>query len=541
VKQGRFVGVVIALLGVFPCAALADYQPDMRLGGFVNPPGDEAAGQMQTPISIEIGSTGDIYVGDATDNRLDQFSSDGSFVRAWGWDVIPANGVTTFEACTTATTCKSGSQNSGAGELNTVDGIAQAASGDLFVTEANDNRVSQFTAAGAFVQAWGWDVLPPDGDAALEVCTTTCLKGDPGNGAGQLFQPNSVAVNGADVYVTDLINARINHYTTAGAFVNSFGSSGTGAGQLSGPRGVAITSTGNVLIVEQANARVSEFTANGTFIRAWGFDVDPSNAETGLESCTAATTCKAGTSGGAAGQLSGGGTGIFGIAIDGHGNIFIADDGNNRIAEYGPDLSFIRAFGFDVVPGGSTGFENCTTATGCQAGPTCPLANPCVGLGQQNSPADVAIDSAGRVYVVDSSDRFVTRYTDDTPPQVTPPTETPPTETPPTETPPAQTPPSKPSNQFTIGKAKLNTKKGTAKLPVDVPGAGSVALQGKDLRPGSRSATGAGELTLKVKAKGALRDKLEERGKAKASLQVTFAPTGGDANTRSKRVKLKLN
>jgi hypothetical protein len=544
VKHGCFIGIGIgiALACVFPGVAVADYQPDFRFGGFTPPPGSsQDAGQLQTPVSIAIGPSGDIYVGDSVNNRLNRFAADGTFISASGGDVIPSNGNPNFEICTLITTCKAGSQNGFYGQLNSVDGIAVGGDGSLFVSEANDNRASQFTAAGDFVQSFGWDVDPTVGPpAAFETCTmaTNCQPGSQGDTPGKFNQPNSIAINGSDLYITEVIGGRVDHFTTGGTFTGQIGSPGTGAGQLFGPRGVAVAPDGHLVVGDNGNSRMSEFTANGTFIRAWGFGVD--TGADSFEVCTVASTCQAGLGGGAAGQLSTPGTGTAGIAVDANGNIFIADDGNERVAEYAPDLTFIRAWGFDVIPGGDTGFETCTTATGCQAGAACPAASNC-GLGQFDAPVGVAIDTSGRVLVVDYSSRYVTRFTPPAPPIETPPTETPPAETPPTETPPTENPPgSTPSNAFTIGKAQRDTKKGTAKLPVDVPGAGFVSLLGKDLKTASKNATGASELTLKVKAKGALHDKLKDKGKAKASVQVTFTPTGGDPNTQSKRVKLKL-
>jgi Tol biopolymer transport system component len=98
-----------------------------------------------------------------------------------------------------------------------------------------------------------------------------------------------------------------------------------------------------------------------------------------------------------------------------------------------------------------------------------------------------------------------------------------------------------PSNDFTIGKAKLNEKKGNAKLPVDVPGAGELDLEGKGVKPATKDASGEGTVNLPVKPKGKTAGKLEDEGKAKVSVEVTFTPTGGDANTQSKTVKLKLD
>jgi hypothetical protein len=95
-----------------------------------------------------------------------------------------------------------------------------------------------------------------------------------------------------------------------------------------------------------------------------------------------------------------------------------------------------------------------------------------------------------------------------------------------------------PSNEFSLGKAEKNKKKGTAILPVDIPGAGALDLAGKKVKPVDAQATGAGEVDLLVKAKGKARKKLKKKGKAKVAVEVTFTPTGGDPNAQSDSVKL---
>ena len=54
--------------------------------------------------------------------------------------------------------------------------------------------------------------------------------------------------------------------------------------------------------------------------------------------------------------------------------------------------------------------------------------------------------------------------------------------------------PTLPSNEFTIGKAKLNKDKGTAKLPVEVPGPGTLELAGKLVKGKQATAGAAGEV-----------------------------------------------
>jgi hypothetical protein len=401
------LAATLAVALAFPGFSAATIGPDLQFGT-----SGAAAGQFQIPVSIEVGPNGDIYVGDAGTNRISQFAADGTFIRAWGFDVVPLNMENAFEKCTTATGCKAGTQGGGAGELQSADGIAAAANGDLYVAEFSDNRISQFTANGDFVRVWGWGVAT--GANNFETCTSGCQAGIFGSGLGQLSSPNSVAVGGGEVYVTETSGNRVSRFTTAGVPIGSFGSFGSGAGQLFGPRGVAIAPGGDVVVVDRANNRISEFTSSGDFVRAWGFGVDTGAGA--FETCTTASGCQAGVPGTAAGQFSDGnaGEGVFGIAADPSGDVFLADDGNNRIAQYAPALAFTRAWGFDVAPPDDAVdvFEECTTATGCQQ------AQASNGPGGVANPADLALDAAGRLLVVDFQTNRVVRYAD--PPRPTP-------------------------------------------------------------------------------------------------------------------------
>jgi hypothetical protein len=95
-----------------------------------------------------------------------------------------------------------GEHGSGAGQLDFQGGYGGIATkpdtGHVFVTEAGNNRISEFTAWGEFVKAWGWGVR--DGSAELQTCTeqTGCQQGLAGTGAGQMSVPAGIAVDAAD-------------------------------------------------------------------------------------------------------------------------------------------------------------------------------------------------------------------------------------------------------------------------------------------------------------------------------------------------------
>jgi hypothetical protein len=100
-----------------------------------------------------------------------------------------------------------------------------------------------------------------------------------------------------------------------------------------------------------------------------------------------------------------------------------------------------------------------------------------------------------------------------------------------------------PPNAFSFGKLKRNKRNGTAILAVAVPGAGTIALTGDDVRqqpPKETGLTAPGVVKLKVKAVGNGLFKLRHTGKAKVKVTVTYTPVGDLAapNTESTRVKL---
>jgi hypothetical protein len=94
-----------------------------------------------------------------------------------------------------------------------------------------------------------------------------------------------------------------------------------------------------------------------------------------------------------------------------------------------------------------------------------------------------------------------------------------------------------PDNSFAIGKAVLNRRKGTARLPVTVPGAGTVILSGAGTS--SRVADGAATIVFRVAARGKKARILLRQGTVKLKLSVAYIPTGGERSARTAIVRLK--
>ena len=97
-----------------------------------------------------------------------------------------------------------------------------------------------------------------------------------------------------------------------------------------------------------------------------------------------------------------------------------------------------------------------------------------------------------------------------------------------------------PDNRFSLGRLKRNVNKGSAKLPVTVPGPGdlTVAKAGK-LKRSSKRAAARGTVKLKIKPRGKGKKKLKKKGKLRVKAQVIYKPDGGEARTKTKKLKLK--
>jgi hypothetical protein len=104
--------------------------------------------------------------------------------------------------------------------------------------------------------------------------------------------------------------------------------------------------------------------------------------------------------------------------------------------------------------------------------------------------------------------------------------------------PPAE--PESPAATLTLGKLKLNKKKGTAKLTATVSGAGSLKLTGRGLKSVVKQAVGAGNVVLPVKPKGKTKAKLAATGKARVKVTVSFTPSSGAAISQKMTAKLRL-
>jgi len=158
-----------------------------------------------------------------------------------------------------------------ASDLGSPSGIVvDAATGNLYVVEQSNARVSEFNPWGQFVRAWGWGVR--DGTNEFQICTTAtgCRAGIRGAGSGQFDRKlggGGIAVaSDGSVYVGDPDNFRVEKFSSSGTFLLEFGEEGTGPGQLKSGTyldNLTVAPDGTVYLGEKN--RIQAFESDGSF------------------------------------------------------------------------------------------------------------------------------------------------------------------------------------------------------------------------------------------------------------------------------------
>ncbi|HEV2975127.1 MAG TPA: SMP-30/gluconolactonase/LRE family protein [Solirubrobacteraceae bacterium] len=429
--------------------------------------GSEGAGsgQFKTPAGSATDAAGDVWVVDEGNNRIEELSSSGAFVKMFGWGV--SNGVAEFQTCTTS--CRAGIAGSGNGQFQAPWGIAiNQSTGNVYVADRGNNRIEELSSAGAFIAKFGTsgsgtlkeptgDAIDSSGDVWVSDWGHNRLvefnsegnfireAGSSGSGSGQINGPGGLVVSEASVFVADYYNNRIDQFSSTGASLGQFGSKGSGAGQFNGPYAViANPSTGALYVADTYNHRIQELSPAGRFLtewQTWGSSHQLSNP-TGLAVGAAGKLYVSDLSGnqvstwtppeagaahlGYASQIGSKGSGNgqlstpINTAIDGEGNIWVTDCGNDRVEKFSAKGSFIAAYGKEGsgedqyhCPGGidinqSTGNVYVADTYGARIEELSSSGSfvrsfGTEGAGKVMKPGSIKLDSAGDMWVPDMS------------------------------------------------------------------------------------------------------------------------------------------
>ncbi len=313
--------------------------------------GPATAASFGFPFALATDSTGNLFIGD------------GSRVR----EVNHATGIITTIAGTATSGFSGDGGQATAAQLSLVSALALDASGDLFISDAPNNRIRKVNLTTGIISTVAGNGTSGDtGDGgqatAAEIDTSIALAAD---ASGHLFISETDNNVVREVNLSTGVITTIAGNTTAGSGFSGDGGQATAA-QLDSPFGLAVDSSGHLFISDSGNNRIREV-----------------NLATGVISTYAGN--------GTAGFAGDGGQATAAefsdptfIALDATtGDLYISDVGNFRIREIsaatqvvttiagtgslgssgngGPATAAeVTAFGLAVDPGGTVYFVDLT-------------------------------------------------------------------------------------------------------------------------------------------------------------------------------------
>jgi len=287
---------------VAPCFLLAAVS--LTPGPLAHAPGFRLAfGQqaLASPYGVALDPDGDVWVADTGHDRIAEFTPSGRLI-------------TTF-----------------AGGLEQPEGIAVDATGHVWVADTGHDRVVEFSAAGRLIRTFG----------------------SGGSGRGAFDQPVALAISPfGDVWVADQGNNRVEEFSAFGRYhasipvptpagvtldnhgdvwvsspsyapgnaiyefspaarrLRSFGTTQAGLGDLGDTGGIAVGPAGRIFVAQPDYGLVSVFSPAGLFYTEFGLQQNDRKAGEDLEFPQ-------------------------GLAVTARGQVWVADSGHNRIAEFG--------------------------------------------------------------------------------------------------------------------------------------------------------------------------------------------------------------
>lgn len=200
-----------------------------------------APGQFQAPIGIAADASGNVYVADHDNDRIQKFHVQQT---TGGWD---AQVVTTW-----------GGPGSANGQFDGPYGVTLDPAGNVWVADGRNHRLQKFDPNGKFLSAFG-----SYGTANGQFVTPTWVSFD-ATGAFYVAETNT---DPQDATLPDIQNQRIQKFNANGTFALKWGTYGEAGGQFKLPFDVVVDSAGNAYVSDYYNTRLQKFsfsTSGGT-------------------------------------------------------------------------------------------------------------------------------------------------------------------------------------------------------------------------------------------------------------------------------------
>lgn len=269
--------------------------------GFGGDGGPAASAKLSNPQGVAVDTAGNLYIADMHNQRVRRVDASGTITT------IAGTGVAGFSG--------DGGLATGARLLNPI-GVAVDKDGNLFIADLSNRRVRRVDESGIITTVAGNGINGFSGD------------GGPATSAA-LSDPLGLAVDGAgNLFIVDGSNQRLRRVDAAGtittvAGTGALGFSGDGgpatSARLNNPLDVAVDTAGNIFVMDRGNRRIRRIGPSGTISTVAGNGISGFSGDGGP--AVNASLAHGGTHSGT----------TQGVAVDGNGNLFIADSGNHRI------------------------------------------------------------------------------------------------------------------------------------------------------------------------------------------------------------------
>jgi sugar lactone lactonase YvrE len=327
--------------------------------------GLNSAARFYKPFGITVDSVGNLYVVDNWNSEIRKITPLGT-----NWVVSTIAGRPQFDQ--DGDPLGGSADGTGTNALfNNPSGIAVDNANNLYVTDTGNYTIREIKLVGT-----NWMVSTIAGSAGNQ-------GGDDGqNGAASFSGPFGITVDSAtNLYVADFQFATIRKITPAGTnwMVTTIAGLAANSPFLT-PKGIAVDSAGNLYVADQANYIIVKLIPMGpnfvvsTIAGQLQFDQDGNQI---------------------GGSADGTGTNALfytpsGIAADSAGNLYVADTGNNTIRKVTSAVVVTTLAG---LAGSAGSVDNVG------------------GAARLDHPTDVAVDSAGNLYVTDSGNDTIRKIT----------------------------------------------------------------------------------------------------------------------------------
>jgi sugar lactone lactonase YvrE len=326
--------------------------------GYYGDGGPATNASLFSPYGVAVDASGNFFIADQQNLRIRKVDTNGIITTVAGngnWDYSGGDG--------------DGGAATNAGLANP-EGVAVDSSGNLFIAEEGQHRIRKVDTTGTITTVAGsgcGGYFDGDGGAATNAC---------------LNYPNGVAVDAfGNLFIADKSNNRIRKVGTNGIITTVAGGgscSGVGDGGLAtnaclaGPYGVVVDASGNLFIADSSNNRIRKVDTNGIITTVAG--------------------------NGYAGYFGDGGAATDasldwpnGVAVDGSGNLFIADTDNSVIRK-------VDTNGIITTMAGD-GYAGCFGDGGVATNASLDL------------PRGVAVDTSGNLFIADSGNNLIRKVT----------------------------------------------------------------------------------------------------------------------------------